>query len=125
MRFCSGARARFTAGCALLFLLCATLGCHSRFISATVENQTGGPISPLEVDYPSASFGTESLPTGATYKYRFKVLNAGNTKVLWTDSKHQEHSVGGPSLREGQEGSLRIVLSPNGATWAATLTPEH
>ena len=108
---------------ALLCFLVAVAGCHSPYISATVENRTGTSISPLEVDYPSASFGTEQLAAGRSYKYRFKILGSGGTKVLWTDGQHQEHTVPGPPLREGQEGSLRIVLTNTGATWTSDLKP--
>lgn len=104
-------------------ILLVQQGCHSPFISATVENRTGGPMSPVEVDYPSASFGTELLPRGESYKYRFKVLGGGGTKVVWTDASHVEHTDKGPDLHEGQEGSLRIVLTPTGVTWTPVLTP--
>ncbi len=110
--------ARAFSGMLLLFA-----GCHSAFVNATVENHTGGAISPLEVDYPSASFGTNSLPAGATYKYRFKILGSGPTKLVWTDARHQEHTAPGPDLREGQEGSLLIELIPDGVRWSPSLKP--
>ncbi len=40
-------------------------GCRSPYVSAKVMNETGGPVSLVEVDYPSASFGTESLAVNA------------------------------------------------------------
>ncbi len=119
-------RKRVPTGGVPLLLLCsigALLGCHSPFINASVENRTGGTVSPVEIDYPSASFGTESLPAGAIFRYRFKVLGSGGTKLLWTDQKHVEHTVSGPSLREGQEGSLQIVLGTNGVVWTPSLRP--
>ena len=106
-----------------LLPLALLAGCHSPFINATIENGTGGVVSPVEVDYPSASFGTESLATGAAYRYRFKVLGSGGTKVSWTDARHQEHTTAGPPLQEGQEGSLHIVLGSTSATWTSTLKP--
>lgn len=90
-------------------------------MNATVENRTGGAISPVEVDYPSASFGTELLASGASYKYRFKVLGSGGTKVSWTDSAHHEHTVAGPALKEGDEGILQVELTPDGARWTSAL----
>jgi len=50
---------------AMLFaaLMCAA-GCHSYHIETTVENRTGGAIQLLEVDYPSASFGANTLASG-------------------------------------------------------------
>jgi hypothetical protein len=108
----------------ILFGVCIVLlGCHSPYVNATVENKTGGAISPIEVDYPSASFGTETLAAGATFKYRFKVLGSGGTKVVWTDAAHQEHTVAGPSLHEGAEGTLSVVVLPAGASWTPALKP--
>ena len=97
-------------------------GCHSHYVDATVHNGTGGPATVVEVDYPSASFGKELLPDGADFRYRFKILGSGPTKVLWTDAGHQDHSVAGPRLEEGQEGRLVVTLTPSGATWDAKLT---
>ena len=35
----------------------ALTGCHSHYVAIDVTNSSGQPISLLEVDYPSASFG--------------------------------------------------------------------
>jgi hypothetical protein len=102
----------------------ATVGCHSPYVETTVSNRTGRPIELLEVDYPSASFGTQNLATGADFHYRFKVLGSGPTKLLYTDSAHQEHKSDGPFLKEGAEGSLAIAITTAGVTWqpAPTVT---
>jgi hypothetical protein len=92
----------------------ALAGCHSAFVDADVVNRTGAALSVVEVDYPSASFGTESLANGAEYHYRFKVQGSGGLKVLWTDAKQVDHTVSGPQLNEGVEGALRIVIGPGG-----------
>lgn len=68
----------------------------------------------VEVDYPSASFGTESLADGAEYRYRFKVQGLGGLKVLWTDARRVDHAVNGPQMHEGAEGPLQIVIGPQG-----------
>jgi hypothetical protein len=108
---------------AFLAILTAT-GCHSPYVEATVSNHTGKPIELLEVDYPSASFGTQNLATGTDFHYRFKVLGSGPTKFLYTDSAHQEHKSDGPFLKEGAEGALAIVITATGVTWqlAPTVT---
>jgi hypothetical protein len=116
-------RLRLRWSAALLLGSGALPGCHSAFINATVQNHTGSAISPLEVDYPSASFGTEALASGATFKYRFKILGSGPTKVSWTDARHQEHTAAGPNLKEGEEGTLLIVLAPTGVTWTPAVRP--
>lgn len=92
-------------------------GCHSAYIDAVVVNNTSAPVTLLEVDYPSASFGTQLLGSRKEFHYRFKVQGTGNLKLLWTDPKQQEHSVDGPDLAEGSEGSFRIVIAPDGVEW--------
>jgi hypothetical protein len=87
-------------------------GCHSPYVAATLTNRTTEPLSLLELDYPSASFGTQSLPPGQSYHYRFKVLGSGPTTLLWTDSAHHDHKVPGPALREGDEGTLTVAFPP-------------
>jgi hypothetical protein len=105
---------------ALLASLLTIAGCHSPYIEATVSNRTTQPIELLEVDYPSASFGTQNLAPGADFHYRFKVLGSGPTKLLYTDNTHHDHKSDGPSLNEGTEGRLTITITPEGATWQPT-----
>ncbi|HTC76205.1 MAG TPA: hypothetical protein VK684_11555 [Edaphobacter sp.] len=102
---------------ALLATLIATNGCHSPYVATTVSNQTSQPIELLEVDYPSASFGTQNLAPGADFHYRFKVLGSGSMKLLYTDSAHQDHKSDGPFLKEGAEGPLTILIADSGVTW--------
>ena len=102
---------------ALAACLTATTGCHSAYIETTVTNHTAQPIELLEVDYPSASFGTQNLAPGASFHYRFKILGAGPTKLLYTDAAHKDHTSSGPDLKEGQEGTLTITLNPAGPQW--------
>lgn len=106
-----------------VFVLC---GCHSYRIEATVENRTGAPIELLEVDYPSASFGTDTLANGAAYRYRFQVRGDGPVKLQYTDSTtHQQRQITGPQIFERQEGSLEIVLLPGGkAEFHPSLSPS-
>ena len=101
--------------------LAALTGCHSHYISIDVQNHTGKPITLVEVDYPSASFGVDTLAAGATYHYRFKILGDGPTKILWTDAAQQSHTVAGPALTEGQEGTLTADITPTTATWQSNL----
>jgi hypothetical protein len=102
---------------ALLFVLLAAAGCHSPYVAATVSNHTAQPIELLEVDYPSASFGTQGLAPGAEFHYRFKVLGSGGMKLLYTDSTHKDHKSDGPTLNEGAEGQLGIVITSAGVEW--------
>jgi len=90
-------------------------------VQATVRNQTGGAITLVEVDYPSASFGTETLADGAAYNYRFKIQGDGPTKVLWTDAAQKQHEISGPKLEEGQQGVLIVTLTQGSASWDTQL----
>ena len=98
-------------------------GCKSPYVNATVKNDTGAAVTLVEVDYPSASFGRESLEAGAVYPYRFKILGSGAMKVSWTDAERRQHASDGPRLYEGQQGQLDIILTPTGAQWSQQLTP--
>lgn len=106
---------------AVIALLLCAIGCHSAYIDAVVQNRTHDPISLLEVDYPSASFGTQTLMPGADFHYRFKVLGHGPTKVLWTDNTHKERSSAGPDLHESDEGNLVITFAGSQPTWQKSL----
>lgn len=101
---------------ALLALLSAA-GCHSPYVEATVSNRTSQPIQLVEVDYPSASFGTQTLAPGQDFHYRFKVLGEGKMKLIYTDTSNQEHTFDGPELKEGAEGPMTILVAPDGPHW--------
>jgi len=92
-------RSQRVAAAAGMLALMAMCGCASKYVQAAVRNQTGGPITLVEVDY------------------RFKILGSGPTKVLWTDAERKQHEVAGPKLDEGQQGTLIVTLTQSGATW--------
>ena len=104
-------------------LLCLLGGCHSAFVAASITNHTGGAIRLLEVDYPSASFGTQDLANGAEFHYRFKLIGNGPVKLSWTDAVQKDHESVGPTLTEGQEGKLSITVGPERAVWQSALHP--
>jgi hypothetical protein len=94
--------------------LAMVVGCHSYHVETSVENRTGDTVKLLEVDYPSASFGDNSLAAGATFNYRIQLRGSGPLKVQYTTSEGKQASVDGPTVTEGQEGQLQIVLLPGG-----------
>jgi hypothetical protein len=94
--------------------LVVVTGCHSYHVETTVENHTGGPIQLLEVDYPSASFGVNSLAAGVEYHYRIQLRGSGPLKVQYTGGDGRLTQVDGPLLIERQEGRIEIVLLPGG-----------
>ena len=112
-----GMAARLTGAMAPL-LLC---GCHSAFVNATITNHSGRPLRLVEIDYPSASFGTNDLASGIDFKYRFKVLGSGPAMLLWTDNSMKEHRSQGPDLEEGEQGSLVVTITAAEVPWVSQL----
>jgi hypothetical protein len=101
-------------GILAIFMVAALFvsACHSYHIETIVENHTGGLIQLLEVEYPSASFGVNSLTAGADYHYRIQVRGSGPLKVQYTGSDGRTAQAEGPMLVERQEGRIEIVLLP-------------
>lgn len=99
-------------------------GCHSAYVNATVSNRSASTISLVQVEYPSASFGTQSIAPGQDFKYRFKVLGSGNMKITYTDTAQVEHKFTGPELKEGNEGSLGIVVGDGKLGWNLSLASQ-
>jgi hypothetical protein len=110
-----------------LLVAVAALGfaaCHSYHIDTTIENRTGAPIQLLEVDYPSASFGADSIAAGATFHYRLQVRGSGQLKITYTAADGKQVQITGPTLVERQQGQLKIVLLPGAkAQFLPKLTP--
>ena len=101
----------------LLLPIAMLAGCKSAFVAATVHNSCGHRVSLVEVDYPSASFGVQSLSPGGELRYRFKILGSGPLKISYTDESSLEHTSTGPTLSEGEEGSLKITISDTHVDW--------
>ena len=124
MKFLS--RCLLAATAPVLFVAC---GCHSYHIDTTVENRTGGEIRLLEVDYPSASFGADSVAPGADFHYRIQLRGQGQIKVQYTageGNQSQVKQINGPTVAERQEGRLEILLLPGGkAEFHPELTPSR
>ncbi len=105
---------------AATFPLCLA-GCHSPFIEATLVNHSGASVRLVELDYPSASFGTQTLEDGSTFHYRFEVIGEGPVKLSWTDAQQKEHDFQGPAIHEGQEGTISVTITPGQPAWRSAL----
>ncbi|KAA6456201.1 hypothetical protein DYQ86_25695 [Acidobacteria bacterium AB60] len=112
---------KIVTGIAAALWLAGPIGCHSYHVDMTVENRTGGPIRLLEVDYPSASFGADSLDAGAVMHYRIQLSANGTLKVQYTTPDNHQVQIQGPAVTQGQEGKLAIILQPSGK---ADFNPE-
>jgi len=107
-------RLRFALAAASILSTFLCSACHSYHIDATVENRTGAPIQLLEVDYPSASFGADSLASDAIVHHRFQVTGSGPLKISYIAANGKTVQISGPTLAERQQGTLYIVLEPGG-----------
>ena len=96
----------------LPFFMCFA-GCRSHHIEIAVENRTGAEVRLLEVDYPNASFGADSVALGQTVRSSIQVQGSGEVKVQYMAPDRHQAQITGPSVAEKQEGSLAIVLLPN------------
>jgi hypothetical protein len=114
---------RLPAIVAVTALCAGSVGCHSHYIQATITNGSGAPLNVIQVDYPSASFGVQSLAPGEVFRYRFKLLGSGPIKLTFVDAKNRDHAVTGPLLNEGQEGPLDITVTQDRAEFHGKLKP--
>jgi hypothetical protein len=105
----------------LLFISALITGCRSYHVLITVENRTGAAIQLLEVDYPSASFGADTLSSGGRLSYSIQVRGTSPIKVQYKSAYGAQRQISGPSLTEKDEGRLEIVLLPDGK---AEFTPQ-
>jgi len=100
------------------------VGCRAKLVEVRVINAGTTELHNIEVDYPSASFGTSTLAPGATYTYRIQLQDAGHMKVEFSDSKEQPHSGKGPYAEQGQQGTLTLKLDGSGKNeWVTHMYP--
>jgi hypothetical protein len=117
---------RATAAAAVLAgVLCLTAAaCRSAFIETSVENDGATPLHVIEVDYPSASFGMQTLDAHSTYHYHFKIQGSGPISISFLDSAGKPHTATGPTLTQGQQGNLKITINEAAVvSWGASLSP--
>jgi hypothetical protein len=120
----SGRSGRSPAGAFFAGMLTLGMaGCRSAFVVTTIDNQGSTAVRLVEVDYPSASFGFDRLGPHSQFHYRFKIQGSGPLKIEFTDADGKLHNSNGPTLNQGQEGTLGIVIQPSGEVgWQPSLT---
>lgn len=97
-------------------------GCHSPWIQCTIVNRESAPVSLVEVNYPGGSFGVQAIAAGANYHYRFHALATDTVSLDFTDAARKSHTVTGPEIEQGQEGTLGIEIAADGqVNWTAGL----
>ncbi|HET6215876.1 MAG TPA: hypothetical protein VFE27_02585 [Acidobacteriaceae bacterium] len=106
----------------LLLALSVIAGCRSRVVEVTIVNQ-GPAMRVMEFDYPSASFGTNALATGAKYDYRLTIQGSGPVSLEYEDRSGKTRTAQGPKVEQGDQGSLLVNIDAHGAvTWTPNLT---
>jgi hypothetical protein len=107
----------------LLIAVFSLTACRSAYVETTIENTGPAPLHLIEVDYPSASFGMQSLDAHAIYHYRFKIQGSGPVTLTFNDAAGKPHTAAGPTLKEGQQGNLHITIGPSANVgWGADLS---
>ena len=107
-------------------LLLPAAACKSYWVDADVQNQTGFTVHELEVTYPSASFGANTLAPGAVFHYHFQVRNSGLMKVDYLTPEGKPVHADGTNLDESMQGSITIRLLPAGKVeFLPAITNSH
>ena len=97
-------------------------GCQSAWVQATVVNEQNAPVSLVEVNYPGGSFGVQSIGAQGNFRYRFHILSDDQITISYNDAAGHSHTEKGPQLKQGEGGTLRIVIAPDGkVVWTPAL----
>jgi hypothetical protein len=112
-----------SARAALIFLLLlAFAGCmHSHVIQVTVTNTSTEKLSTIEIDYPEATFGINSLEPGQSFQYKIKPTDTGALKIEFFNSRGVDHKSSGPVIHKNDEGSIEIRLTQDEAVSVAKI----
>lgn len=112
--------------CTVGALLALPAGCHSPWIRCTIVNDQTSPVTLVQVSYPGGTFGIQTIAPGGSFHYRFRDLGDDQASVDFTDAAHHDHTLKGPQLKDGQEGTLRIEIEPNNRVqWTPVLTTRR
>lgn len=103
---------RFAA--ALVFMI-AMAGCRAHVVKISLTNTSAEPIKTIIVDYPSATFGKDTLFPRETYFSLVKPTDKGPITVRFTDAQGGSHTYKSVSLEQGDDGSVNIKLTQTSA----------
>lgn len=93
-----------------LCLLLASCKTRDRFINVSISNTGSQPIHDVEVQYPSASFGTTNIAPGATFHYKFKPTGDGNLQLNFVQADGKQHHEQGPAVHPGDSGDISLTI---------------
>jgi len=110
-RFKSTSLRQKIAVCLLLIcLIFLALGCHSRGVDITIQNNARAAMKNLEVDYPGAAFGTGTIAPGASYWYHIKPLSTGEVTLSFEQENGKTFKQKGPTVHAGDAGQMILIL---------------
>jgi hypothetical protein len=101
--------------CFALLLFAFLAGCRAHVVKITLTNTSAQPIKTIIVDYPSATFGKDTLAPGETYFSLIKPVDQGPIKIRFTDAQGTNHAYQSISLQQGDDGSVNIKLTQTSA----------
>ena len=99
---------------ALVFAI-ALAGCRAHVVKISLTNAGSEPIKTIIVDYPSATFGKDTLAPHETYFSLIKPVDKGPITVRFTDAQGVSHTYKSVSLEQGDDGSVDIKLTQTSA----------
>jgi hypothetical protein len=104
----------FRLAAALVFVM-ALSGCRARVVKIILTNTSAEPIKTIIVDYPTATFGKDTLAPHETYFSLIKPVDKGPIKVRFTDAQGVNHTYESISLEQGDDGSVNIKMTQSSA----------
>jgi hypothetical protein len=98
-----------------LLVLITLAGCRSRVVKVNLINTSDQPIRTIIVEYPSASFGKDTLAPGETFSYAIKPLEKGTLKIQFNDAQGNVHTYQRVSLHRNDEGWINVKFTQTAA----------
>jgi hypothetical protein len=114
----------FCFAVSFLFVI-AMAGCRARVVKIILTNTSAEPIKTIIVDYPTATFGKDTLAPHETYFSLVKPVDKGRIKVHFTDAQGTTHTYESISLEPGDDGWVNIKLTQTSADTGFDLTRAH
>ena len=97
-------------------------GCRAHVVKISLTNTSTEPIKTIIVDYPSATFGRDTLAPRETYFSLIKPVDKGPIKVRFTDAQGATHVYQSTSLEPGDDGWVDIKLTQSSGQTGFDLT---
>jgi hypothetical protein len=106
---------------ALVFVI-AIAGCRAHVVKISLTNASPEAIKTIIVDYPTATFGKDTLAPRETYFSLVKPVDKGPIKVRFTDAQGVSHTYESISLAPGDDGWVDIKLTQSSGQTGFDLT---